>query len=210
MGRWDFGPEDVQASVDPAAAEPSMRFYVELPANTPVDAADELWVRIVPRGGEKMLTHAKIDLGKPGTFASRSTKPLPVEQGVIAASYNEPLPPTGYDDQAAGVSTTINEGAWAVAEPGKPANLPIAALDTSGAGGWKATSQPIPSAIVQSVEVTPIAEAPKPATLPALDSPPPPLSALATATVKRPSWSPERSGSASRRTATRPSWSATR
>jgi hypothetical protein len=55
IGRWDFGPDDVRAAIDTNAAEPSMRYYIELPAGFRAQEATEMWVRVVPGKGAKML-----------------------------------------------------------------------------------------------------------------------------------------------------------
>jgi hypothetical protein len=241
MCGWEFGPEDVHAAVDTNASEPSMRFYVELPADTVTDRPTVLWARLVPSKGSKLFAHAKIDLVHPGEFASYAHKPQqnkiqqPQQLGLVAdsqrlvepANYEEPpllpqevladvprMPSEEPSAAAEGLaaedspllarSVSENEGAWAVAVPGKPANLPAEARDESGAGGWRASSEPIPVAIVASTEV-PLKAEPQQKS----DEHAPPLEAKAT--VVRPNWAPQRGGEESRRNvASRPGWSATR
>lgn len=215
LGRWDFGPNDVQAAVDNKSGEPRMRFFVELPKEMAIDAATELWVRMVPREGMKRLAHAKVELSHPGVFSSHPNKISPVVEAVVAANYTEPLPAPSVEDIALaldGVSTPASEGKWAVALPGQPANLPPEMQDESGRGGWKATSEPIPAAIATS--------SPAPSgsgfanTLRRSESPLPSSGSLpntaARQPAKRPPWSPDRGDDSSHRVASRPSWSATR
>jgi hypothetical protein len=222
MCGWEFGPEDVHAAVDTNASEPSMRFYVELPADTVTDRPTVLWARLVPSKGSKLFAHAKIDLVHPGEFASYAHKPqqnkiqqpqqLGLPQEVLADVPRMPSeePSAAAEGLAAEDSPLLarsvseNEGAWAVAVPGKPANLPAEARDESGAGGWRASSEPIPVAFVASTEVPLKAEPQKKSADHA-----PPLDAKAT--VVRPNWAPQRGGEESRRNvASRPGWSATR
>ncbi len=139
LARWDFGPDDVRSALDAAANERMMRFHVELPPHTKIDGTTELWVQLTANGRSRLLSHASIDLTRPGVFSSRTDKVWPAEESVMAASYEEPA--TESNDVAA----PLNEGKWATAEPGKPVNLPAEAHDA--AGGWKASSEPLPAAV---------------------------------------------------------------
>jgi hypothetical protein len=203
IGRWDFNPHDVRAAIDPSANEPTMRFFVELPAGTPIGASTQLWVRLVPRDGAKLLAHANVDLARPGLFSSRADKLWPTEEAVVAASYVDeskvPAVP------AADVATTINEGNWAIAAPGRPANLPPEARDASGGGGWRVSTEPMPVVLASGTEVLapPTVERP----VPKARSKP---EAVAAKPLHPPGWTPERAGESTRRVASRPSWSASR
>jgi hypothetical protein len=242
MCGWDFGPEDVHAAVDTNAAEPSMRFYVELPAEATIDRPSILWARLVPSKGSKLFAHAKIDLVHPSVFASHANKsqqnnPQQSQEPAVATEAHDLVVPTNYEeppllpqDELADVprmpseeppvtaevsaadespptaiAVSENEGAWAVAAPGKPANLPREARDESGAGGWRASSEPIPAAIVASTEV------PAPQKIEPMHKPLDRLIPVeAKATVVRPNWAPARGGEPRRGIATRPGWWATR
>jgi hypothetical protein len=206
LGRWDFGPSEVRAAVETNASEPTMRFYVELPADTQVDAPTELWVRLVPTEGAKLLAHAPITLSHAGVFSSHTNKIWPTEESVVAASYEEPIAPEVPTAPTEEITAPVNEGKWATAEPGKPANLPAELQDESGGGGWRTSSEPIPPMLVNSTAVTPqrVAELPRHRADVA------PVASAKTSPAKRPGWSPERSDESPSRVATRPSWSATR
>jgi hypothetical protein len=146
----------------------------------------------MPATGGKMLNHAKVDLSKASVFSSRTDQLWPSEEAVVAASYAEA------PSQFADIATTVNEGTWAIAQPGKPANLPTEA-DQPG-GGWKASSEVIPAvatmpAAPKHVERT---------AAPQSNAKKPPAAAVA----KKPAWSAERQGSSSK--SARPRWSATR
>ncbi len=200
IGRWDFGPSDVRAAIDTNASEPTIRFYAELPAGTPVSEATQLWVRLVPQRGSKLLAHAQIDLTQPGMFSSRTDKVWPTEEAVLAASHVEEV-----STPASDVAATMSEGDWATARPGKPANLPPEARDSSGGGGWRLSTEPMPAVVASSTAVSP-----PPAIEPLVRHENPTPVAVAEKPTKRPGWSPERSGEPARRVATRPNWSATR
>jgi hypothetical protein len=202
LGRWDYSANDVRAAFDMTAQVPLMRYFIELPSGVPLNESTQLWVRLVPQSGEKLLAHASVNLSSPGSFSS---EPLPSHSphaDVVAASYTE--------DQSAPTADAPAEMSgtrWAIALPGKPANLSPKARDESGAGGWRASSEPTPA--------TPIAadDRPLPKLHPAIrDEKPTENTAkesLETPT-KRTGWSPERSGNTPQNLATKPSWSATR
>ena len=70
LARWDFSVDDIRAAAEPSAGEHVMRFYLELPAEPTTGNPTEIWVRLLPRDGAKLLAHAEIDLRHPGDFAS--------------------------------------------------------------------------------------------------------------------------------------------
>ena len=232
LGRWDYSEADVRAATQLIASEPTVRFFIELPADTPVSGATQLWLRLIPRDGGKLLAHAKVDLTRPSVFSSNSNQIWPSEESVVAAGYvakpgnsssspsksqvaESPLPESpsaeSSNAESAGAETpsdiraTTVEGKWAVAAPGKPANLPAEAQDESGAGGWRASSEPIPEAIATNTEVTPAKKAE-----PAERKVTPKAPAIAEKPAQRPSWTPDRGGDSSSHVAARPTWSATR
>ena len=202
LGRWDFGPENVRAAVvNPKSSPQTLRFFVELPADSRVDTSSELWVRVLPRNGMKLLAHAPVDLTTPGTFTSNPAATPPTSgESVVAASYSEDVTPA---ENA--VSSTINEGKWVTAEPGKPANLPTESADGTEGNGWRASSEPMPAVVATSVAAPPKATEEPTRTEPVVDAKP-----RVDAPLKRPGWASDRPGKSSGRTATRPSWSATR
>jgi hypothetical protein len=200
LARWDFGPDDVRAAVDSSTSEPTMRFHVELPPDMQITGATELWVKLTPASGGKLLSHAKVDLSQPGVFSSRTDKIWKSEESVIAASYTEtPVEPTA--GPVIAINAPIKESAWATAEPGKPANLPT---DSGEPGaGWRASNELIPTVVASSASsgttpknISTSSEAK------AKDVAPPRV-------AQRPSWTPERNGRSSP-PVKRPSWSVTR
>lgn len=215
LGRWDFGREYVRSTIDTTSSEPTMRFQIELPEGTAVGENSQLWVRLVSSDGAKLLSHANVDLTKPGQFASNTNRIWPSEETVVAASYEEPANPAEQNVPSADVAASLTEGHWAVAAPGQPSNLPEG-FDTE-AKGWRASNESIPPVMANVVEVSPreslnklrdeirhtqqetasnknkVAEKVK-----------------EKAPVVRPGWAPERPGQSPQRMASRPNWSAKR
>jgi hypothetical protein len=200
LGRWNYNASQVRDAINPQANEPTMRFFIELPTDSPVVGPTELWVRMVSPDGARRLAHAKIELSQPGVFSSRANKLWAAEEAVVAASYSAATPP------ATDVAAVTNEGGWSVAEPGKPANLPAGLLDESGGGRWRASSEPMPAIIATSTPAPPSGEMNNP--LRPIERSP--VSATTEPPAKRPAWAPDRESGPSRRVGTRPSWSATR
>jgi hypothetical protein len=205
LARWDFGPEDVRVAREDAGDERTLRFYLELPAETPIDQSTELWVRLVPHSGEKLLAHTNIDLALPGGFATSTesaTNQMTADDLSVAA-----LASDGATSTSARPSTNVLEGDWSIARPGQPAILPSA--EEILTGGWRTSSEPI-TAVVQA---NAIARPGPPAVRQALHvenniaSRPAP-------TYKAPTWSPERSSNSAAGSDSTveqsPAWSATR
>jgi hypothetical protein len=206
LSRWDFSADEVRAALVNDTSEPTFRFHVEVPADVKAVDANELWVRLVPTSGGKMLTHAKIDLSRPGMFSSRTDKIWPSEESVVATSYEEPIakPADIAPSEAPAIATPVpapmTEGTWATAQPNKPANLPPES--DRATGGWRASSEPIPAVVATSTPNTSVRNDPSPAAQSEAKSTPPPAAA------KKPTWTADRPGGASHDV--RPSWSATR
>jgi hypothetical protein len=201
LARWDFGPDDVRSAVGASASESTMRFMVELPSDTKVDGATQLLARLRPTNGGSILSHAKLDLSKPGLFSSRTDKIWASEESIVAASYDEPA------SEQPEPAPAMNEGTWATAVPGKPAILP--AETEQAMGGWKAASGPLPVVVANAVPTT-ATSTPSPAV--AIERPkrlePAPVKTQPVEVAQKPGWAPERTGTKPR--ATRPAWSATR
>ena len=208
LARWDFETEELRSAIDSTTGERTMRFYLELPADTPLMEATELWVRALPRDGKKLLAHTRVDLEQPGDFSSPIDLPLPADmQGEppILAPHTEHAPIV-----PARIAASVMEGEWTIARPGEPANLPA---EEDPSGEWRASSEPIPTVVRASPTAAPRSRAVRltahTESVAALQLPP---------VYKPPTWSPDRSAPAAadkddRRSAAisrRPAWSATR
>jgi hypothetical protein len=159
-----------------------MRFYLELPSDTPSSESTEIWARLLPRDGEKLLAHAGVDLKQPSEFSSGRSEPTGAT--TLAATSSSNLLPRVESD----ARENSGQGEWTTARPGQVANLPT----ESDTGQWRASSQPMP--VVQSAFAT--AVLPQPVQQAAhLDAAP----ALKSARVfARPTWSPDRVGAIAR------------
>jgi hypothetical protein len=187
LARWDFTESDVQSAAESSAGEQAMRFYLELPADTPILDGTELWVRLISRDAAKLLAHAPIDLARRGEFAStRAAEP-----------FATPQPSTVVAESAHGNGPSSGGGAgkWTTARTQQLADL---ANDTN-AGKWRASSEPLP--VVQSSFAT--APVSRPIQRAAFyDSV---KRAKPARPFKRPTWSPERSALDDDKTASTPS-----
>jgi hypothetical protein len=199
LGRWDFGPDDVRAAFDESASEPEMKFHIELPAETPLNESTQLCVRIAPQVGAALFALASVDLTHPGAFTSETDQLSLADEAVAPASFVETATPMP------NLSVAINEGAWATAQPGKPANLPAASDDAIENSGWRTSSDPLATVVASST-----ASKPKPIVESLKDRLAAARSAGSKANLKKSGWSPDRPGLASRPVAARPSWSPSR
>lgn len=219
VARWDYRPKDVQAATEATNGESIVRFQLELPADSAATEAREIWVQLLPRGGERVLAHTGIDLMQPGLFTSRELIPHEnlaegmEDPAVVAAMYeeNESNLDAGFDAEpdvsgSKPTSGKIFDGGWTIAKPGRPGGL------TEGANlarsDWRATAEPVPT--VESTEM----QAPKPMRVSRSRDRMKSLSSGTTPPIiERKGWSPDRDGSTSntpRTASTRPTWSATR
>lgn len=215
LGRWDFGREYVRSAIDTTSSEPAMRFQIELPEGTTVGENSQLWLRLVSSDGAKLLSHANVDLTKPGQFASKSNRIWPSEETVVAASYEESVNPAEQNIPPADAAITLTEGDWAVAAPGQPSNLPEGF--NSEAKGWRASNESIPPVMANVV-----GESPRESLNKLRDEIRHSQQTTASnknkvaekveekAPVVRPGWAPDRPGQSPQRVGTRPSWSAKR
>jgi hypothetical protein len=196
--KWDFCADDVRSAICADSSKSTMRFRIALPTNAAIGDASELWVRLVPMDGRKILSHAALDLSRPGTFSSRTDKLWPSEESVIAASYVEDSREVAANERAA----AVNESTWATAQPGKPA-IPPQDVDRPNSS-WRASNEVIPVAANSATFKAPPHESVRSSSAPTKSSSDAPPSEVA----EKPSWTPDRPGTSVR--VSRPSWSATR
>ncbi len=208
LARWDFGPNEVAAAVNSSAGKPTMRFTVQLPADTKVDGPTELWAKLAANEGSRQFSHAKVNLGKPGAFSSRTDRVWASEEPAVAASHVETSAESTIQEElsasadALETPVSFNESDWSTAQPGKPGVLPAEPEDTGR--GWRASSEPVPMiAAKEKSSPSPSYRHELPKQIHAAPSKPAPAKM-----AQKPSWTPERPGATSQ--AVRPIWSATR
>jgi hypothetical protein len=217
LARWDYRPHEVRAAAN-SASDGKIRFQLELPPETPAREATQLWVRLLPRRGEKLLAHAEIKLHEPSMFSSkpeRASDAPPAQRGPADISLAAAAPDNTFNgvapvneesqpkSQSAG--SAIFDGGWTIARPGHPAGLTTDGEDTTNA--WRASLEP-PLSVIADGE----AARPKPRVIRPRESTES-GNADMIKTRKPKMWSPERSASSAARdsrTASRPAWSASR
>jgi len=201
VARWDFSPEQLTELLGEEAG-PSMQFPLQLPADTPTDGQLEIWARLVPAGGEKMLANAALDLQHAGPFSSVRPQVVVVEEPVVDS---EPAEEFLDEPNVVAESDSLSVGewnGWQVAEPGQHADA--ASGQRPPASQWRKATQPLPTKVNHGRPVVATAVPEKPAVderLARRDK---------AADVEPPSWSPDRNGSSPIKPAARlapPAWS---
>ncbi|MEX2091756.1 MAG: hypothetical protein WD971_03715 [Pirellulales bacterium] len=197
LARWDFQPADLEPMVKPTERGASFEFPLQLPADAPTNRPLELWVRLLPEEGEKLLGRTTMDLGRAGRFASAEVTPIREKrQSVRVAVAELPIEPsrrkairtTGINDQQSG---------WQTAKPGDKAK-PQAASKTGSE--WKVATRPVPE-----VESTPVVESE-----PVHSYLPPSTESDRYSDAAAPQWSPERPDGGAGEPHPEPAWSPTR
>jgi hypothetical protein len=206
LARWDYSAADMQVLLDEASQRGTMRFHLELPADTPTDRKTEFWVRLMPDGCGKVLGHVPVDLSRPGQFDSMAGEAAPRDgwderqEGGSPSEIAEPnhsmATPLVSQVEIPTIRRRDDEG-WMIARPDRPVQI--------GAGGessaaWRAASGPMPVMVESVTPVQP--EIPRPvvqqaAFIEAVKTPPqapPPAPAIRTAVRAAPVWTPERDG----------------
>jgi hypothetical protein len=201
VARWDYRPQDVRSAVVAEGHGKTIRFFLELPANTQTTDGAQLWIQLLQRRVPKVLAHANVILREPSLFSSRKedapARIVPAELGTKEA------PVVAADSGS--VSSEMFDGGWTIAKPGQPGG--IVKADKSEETNWRATLEMPPSVTTASTPSKPkprISRPRKTSEPRSMAKAKPPL---------RATWSPERAvGTPSdvHQTATRPTWSATR
>lgn len=130
VARWDVTAADGELIYDDQQDHSAMRFFLQLPPETPTDQPLDLWVRLVRADGEKTLAHSTLELDQSGRFAS--ARPPGSEPRQAATDHETPAqhlsnfdPPTRND--------------WSVALPGI-----VQQAEPAAAGHWQQATQPVP------------------------------------------------------------------
>jgi hypothetical protein len=201
VARWDFAADELADFVHETSHGNTFVFPLQLPQRVPTDRRMELWVRLIPLDGEKVIRHSALDLGRSARFVyDERVRPRKVDHAVETASHE-------VETDSAPESTTAaaaTSDGWQTARPGAVPELSTAGDNVGGT--WRTSTQPIP--IVES----------RPATPDPLDSMVPddrygPAPGISTAAKDVPQWLPERphddaDGIDEQRSP--PAWSATR
>jgi len=204
LARWDFSPEEVATASAPSG-DGWIQFNVELPPETSVAEVSEMWVRLLPHGGEKVLGHAAIDLQQPGEFNSHPDEEIasePSQENTVATAAYDELPANSPP-----VESDLYDGGWTIARPGDPAGA-----SKEPSSQWRASMEPPPTVVADGKPARPTPRVSRAAPRRHIAKP-------AGVTHKPGGWSPERARrrrpgalpqSPTATTAERPRWSATR
>jgi hypothetical protein len=148
LARWDFTPDQWQPMVVEGTNGSAVQLPLQLPAEAATDGPVELWVRLVPEKGEKVLAHVEVDLGRPGQFESEvSILPAandPADDGAAAEIAADPAihNAAGEPRTASQSTAAIRQSDWQTARPGE---IPQpAASATTNVSAWRTATQPIP------------------------------------------------------------------
>ena len=228
LARWDFSAEDAQAAIAETDHGRAMRFYLELPVDAAIDEPVQLWARLLPETGEKLLAHADIDFQQPGPFSSVVDPAAPRESAdqqeqkmaIEQSGQDEPdeismqVVEHDRDEPRRPIQVDVTDGSWSVARPDEPQGF--APHENEPTGSWRTASEPLPTiaapsrgkefsrqpsrvrAATRSVERAAYTEI---------------ANALPPRRFEMPTWSPERAGIPAAsdkrgpRTATLPAWS---
>lgn len=194
LARWDFAADELPPMAKSAGHATVFEFPLQLPADAPTNRPLELWVRLVPEDGQKLLGRTTLDLGRPGRFASASATQtaIPKDKPVKAAVAELPVDPGHYPARSRNHRRDIHveQSGWRTAKPGEVTTPPMAAAKSTE---WRLASRPVPD-----VESAPRVEDDR-------------YGASGThETPAAPDWSPNRAGEASPVRPQQPAWSPTR
>lgn len=199
IARWDFEPKDLGQLAKRARHGTLFEFPLQLPADTPTDRPLELWARLMPEEGEKVLGRTTMDLSRDGRFASVEVKPAkkkPSSSIRVAAVGSAPEPALRETHRR--MDADIRQSGWQTARPGEVA--PPRAAASTPAAEWKLATRPIPE-----VESRPIVES-----TPLRGYLPPSAQGDRYRDAPAPEWSPERQDGGEAASPEIPAWSPTR
>ncbi len=155
LARWDFLPDEAAAAAGFDDASPrTMRFHLELPAETPLDRPDVLWVRLLDKE-QKLLANAPLDFRTTAAFSSVPFATAPDESPktpIVVRVVNGTL---DSEHSPHNVSPSAAEG-WTIAQPSQPGQAAPRPADPEGA--WRASTQPMPMAIAQTPPGRPVTD----------------------------------------------------
>ena len=155
VARWNFAADEVQAATSDSDDGRTIQFRLELPVETPPLGPVELWVRLLPAEGGKLLASVPLDLQQPGQFSSINTDAtsrhggerveslIPGHSQIPLASHKPaPLHPR--------VAKSVDGDGWTTALPGEPSDAQCMAESQ-----WRPSSEPIPAIVQAFVPASP-------------------------------------------------------
>lgn len=196
LARWDFEPAELAEMARDRKAGTSFEFPLQLPADAPTSRPLELWVRLVPEDGQKILGRTMMDLSRNGQFASAEITPRETARPAVKVAAAEmPVERTQRSSRRM-FDTDVHSTGWEIAKPGDPAKPQFTSKSQSE---WKLATGPVPES-----EPMPLVES-KPVPAPLR----PARSDDRYGTTKGPEWSPERPDGGAADLSQEPAWSPT-
>jgi hypothetical protein len=196
LARWDFAADDLEQATAMTSDGPLLEFPLQMPPSVPTSRPLEIWVRLLPESGSKVLAHATVDLSRASEFSSAGESALPMVERAAPIVDRHVSP-------ASSSQTAVRESGWQVARPDQ---LPDPSSRQSTAStGWRTATQSIPLAesIPARIDSLPQPLVSSPPSEPSRQSPP----ADRAANRKAPDWSPDRTDDSQ---AADPAWAPTR
>ncbi len=199
LARWDFDSADLEPMVQPSGDGTTFEFPLQLPADAPLNRPLELWVRLEPEDGDKLLGRTTMDLSRPGRFASAEVptdtasakKQHPVQAASAEVSILSPL-----KSNSRLANSVVQSSEWHTAKPGDKLKSHGAKSSTD----WKLATRPVPEA-----ESTPVA-----VSEPNRYGTTAPANGARYEVAEAPQWSPERPVGSQTESPSEPDWSPTR
>ncbi len=198
LARWDFDTDELQSLAKHSKTGRSFQFPLQLPVDSPTDRPLELWVRLMPADGEKLLGRTTLDLGRAGQFASVEAKPAKPSRPAVKLTSAEETGKPFQRDVIRKQDFVVEQNGWQTAKPGDvPLDRTAAA---KAATEWKLATRPIPDVeTTQMVESTRVRNYLSPSTG---------NNRYDVASMS--DWSPERPDDSEAKTPLEPAWSPTR
>lgn len=146
LARWDFSPDDL-AEVAGEAANGSYVLPLQLPIESPKNRPLELWVRLLPEDGEKLLGRTTMDLSRSGRFASAKVRPAAKRSNQphrhIAQEASAELPvAVAPRSRLTILDANVEQSGWQTAKPGEVVGRPSSS--STATSEWKLSTRPIP------------------------------------------------------------------
>jgi len=145
LARWDMAGDDLANMASEAGG--GYELPLQLPAESPTSRPLELWVRLLPEDGEKLLGRTTMDLSRAGRFATAEvqSEKKPTKQPTIhrAEAAMAQVPAAAPSRPRLRIlDTNVEQSGWQIAKPGEIVGR--AAATSTATSEWKIATRPIP------------------------------------------------------------------
>jgi hypothetical protein len=139
LARWDFSTADLEAANDHSTQSVCLDFPLQVPADAVRRALVEIWVRLLPNGGGKLLAHATVDFSRICQFSSAAPQTRRVERVSPLIDYH--VSPTAATTASGPYG--LSKSGWQVARPDRPNDCSPGGSSTGT--GWRMATEPVPT-----------------------------------------------------------------